>query len=46
MLGHDNVDSYRMAVGFLTTFAAYLTGALRTSTKGSLLGRRPRWPER
>jgi len=38
MLGHNNVDSYLMAVGFLASFAAYLTGALRTSTAGSLLG--------
>ena len=38
MLGHNNVDSYLMAVGFLASFAAYLTGALRISTAGSLLG--------
>jgi hypothetical protein len=38
MFGHNNVDSYLMAIGFLASFAAYLTGALRTSTAGSLLG--------
>ena len=46
MLGHNNVDSYLMAVGFLASFAAYLTGALRTSTTGSPLGSGPRWSER
>jgi len=37
MFGHDNVDSYLMAVGFLVSFAAYLTGALRSSASGPLL---------
>ena len=37
MFGHSNVDSYLMAVGFLVSFAAYLTGALRSSASGPLL---------
>ena len=37
MLGHNDVDSYLMAVGFLASFAAYLTGALRNSAGASLL---------
>jgi len=34
MFGHSNVDSYLMAVGFLVSFAAYLTGAIRSSASG------------
>ncbi len=37
MFGHSNVDSYLMAVGFLVSFAAYLTGALRSAASGPLL---------
>ena len=37
MFGHSNVDSYLMAVGFLVSFAAYLTGALRSSASGPLV---------
>ncbi|MHB1711627.1 MAG: hypothetical protein ACYCV7_09515 [Acidimicrobiales bacterium] len=39
MFGHSNADSYLMAVGFLVSFAAYLTGALRGSASGPLLRR-------
>lgn len=37
MFGQDNGASYLMAVGFLASFAAYLTGALHTSAPGPLL---------
>ena len=37
MFGQDNVDSYLMAVGFLVSFTAYLTGALRSPASGPLL---------
>ena len=34
MFGHNNLDSYLMAVGFLVSFTAYLVGAVRNSASG------------